>query len=83
MTKKIIHTNEPLGKLEVIADFLPQPAELAFREEGVKVTNVDPTPDITDTLNREIETRVAAYHRGEMETYALKDVLAQAKRIAP
>ena len=69
--------------MEVIADFLPPPAELAFREEGVKVTNVDPTTDMTDSLNREIETRVAAYHRGEMETYALEDVVAQAKRIAP
>jgi len=27
-----------LGDIEVIADFLPAPAELAFREEGVKVT---------------------------------------------
>jgi len=27
-----------LGEIEVIADFLPAPAELAFREEGVKVT---------------------------------------------
>jgi hypothetical protein len=38
MTKKIIYSNEPLGKVEVIADFLPPPSELAFREEGVKVT---------------------------------------------
>ena len=38
MTKKIIYTNEPLGKVEVIPDFLPSPAELAFSEEGVKVT---------------------------------------------
>jgi hypothetical protein len=38
MTKKITYTNEPLGKVEVIADFLPPPSELAFREEGVKVT---------------------------------------------
>ena len=36
--KKIIYTDEPLGDIEVIADFLPAPAELAFREEGVKVT---------------------------------------------
>jgi len=27
-----------LGDIEVIPDFLPAPAELAFREEGVKVT---------------------------------------------
>jgi len=38
MKKKIVYTDEPLGDLEVITDFLPAPAELAFREEGVKVT---------------------------------------------
>ena len=35
---KIKYTDEPLGKVQVVADFLPSPAELAFREEGVKVT---------------------------------------------
>jgi len=38
MRKKIIYTNEPIGAYEVVPDFLPPPAELAFREEGVKVT---------------------------------------------
>jgi predicted DNA binding CopG/RHH family protein len=38
MTKKTTYTNEPLGDIEVIRDFLPPPSELAFREEGVKVT---------------------------------------------
>lgn len=38
MSAKIKYTNEPLGKIQVVADFLPSPAELAFREEGVKVT---------------------------------------------
>ncbi len=38
MTKKISYTNDPLGDIEVIRDFLPPPSELAFREEGVKVT---------------------------------------------
>ena len=37
---KIKYTNEPLGKVDVIQDFLPSPSELAFREEGVKVTLV-------------------------------------------
>ena len=36
MTEKTIYTNEPLGKAEVVPDFLPSPPELAFREEGVK-----------------------------------------------
>ncbi len=38
MSAKIKYTNEPLGDIKVIADFLPTPAELAFNEEGVKVT---------------------------------------------
>ena len=38
MRKKITYTNEPLGEIEVIPDFLPAPAELALREEGIKVT---------------------------------------------
>lgn len=38
MTEKIRYTDEPMGKVEVITDFLPSPSELAFREEGVKVT---------------------------------------------
>lgn len=38
MNAKIKYTNEPLGEVKVIPDFLPSPAELAFNEEGVKVT---------------------------------------------
>jgi predicted DNA binding CopG/RHH family protein len=38
MKKKIKYTDEPLGKLRVVRDFLPPPEELAFKEEGVKVT---------------------------------------------
>ena len=32
---KIKYTDEPLGKTQVVTDFLPSPSELAFREEGV------------------------------------------------
>jgi predicted DNA binding CopG/RHH family protein len=38
MSEKIRYTNEPIGKVEIVKDFLPSPAELAFREDGVKVT---------------------------------------------
>jgi len=38
MSAKTKYTDEPLGKIRVIQDFLPSPAELAFREEGIKVT---------------------------------------------
>jgi len=38
MKKKIVYTNESMGEVEVVADFLPSPAELSLREDGVKVT---------------------------------------------
>lgn len=38
MSVKITYTDEPMGNLRVIPDFLPTPEELAFREETVKVT---------------------------------------------
>jgi hypothetical protein len=38
MSEKIKYTNEPLGKLKVVSDFLPPPEDLVFQEEGVKVT---------------------------------------------
>ena len=38
MSARIRYSDEPIGEVEVVPDFLPSPAELAFREEGVKVT---------------------------------------------
>ena len=38
MKKKIVYTDEPMDDVEVVADFLPSPAELAFKEDGLKVT---------------------------------------------
>jgi predicted DNA binding CopG/RHH family protein len=38
MSERIKYTDEPLGDLKVIPDFLPRPEDLVFREEGVKVT---------------------------------------------
>ena len=32
------YTDEPLGDIRIIDDFLPSPEELVFREENVKVT---------------------------------------------
>ena len=38
MNGKTKYTDEAIGDPVVVPDFLPLPAELAFREEGVKVT---------------------------------------------
>ncbi|KAA0220397.1 CopG family transcriptional regulator [candidate division KSB1 bacterium] len=36
--KRIKYTDEPMNQVEVIADFLPSPEQLAFKEETVKIT---------------------------------------------
>jgi len=38
MKKKTSYNDEDLGDVKTIADFLPSPENLAFREDGVKVT---------------------------------------------
>ena len=38
MSEKIKYTDEVLGPLKVIPDFLPPPEDLVFKEETVKVT---------------------------------------------
>ena len=38
MKEKIKYTDEPIGRVRVIPDFLPSPEELALKDETVKVT---------------------------------------------
>ena len=38
MKEKIKYTDEPIGKVKVISDFLPSPEELVLKDETVKVT---------------------------------------------
>ncbi len=38
MKNTIKYTDEPMGSVKMVADFLPPPDQLAFRQESVKVT---------------------------------------------
>jgi hypothetical protein len=38
MRKGVKYTDEPLGDIRVIRDFLPPPSELVYKEDTVKVT---------------------------------------------
>ena len=38
MKNKIKYTDEPMGKLRVVKDFLPPPDQLVLREENIKIT---------------------------------------------
>lgn len=38
MKKDIKYSDEPIGKIKLINDFLPSPAELVLKEETIKIT---------------------------------------------
>lgn len=39
MKKKMVkYTNESLGKIKIVDDFLPKPKDLVFKDENVKIT---------------------------------------------
>ena len=42
-----------------------------------------PLAEVEAAWAKEIERRVAAHERGEVETFAAEDVFAEARRIAP
>jgi hypothetical protein len=72
MTAKIKYTDEPLGRLKVVPDFLPDPKELAIREEGVKVT-IALSKRSVEFFKREAERHGTQYQRmirRLLDTYA-------------
>jgi len=38
MKKRIKYSNEKIGEVEIVKDFLPKPENLVFKEDTVKVT---------------------------------------------
>jgi hypothetical protein len=38
MKRRIKYTDEPMGELKVVRDFLPSPGELILKEDQVKIT---------------------------------------------
>ncbi|MBD2858096.1 BrnA antitoxin family protein [Spongiibacter sp. KMU-158] len=38
MSKQIQYTDEPIGEIKVVADFLPSPSELKLKSENTKIT---------------------------------------------
>lgn len=54
MKKRIEYTEEPLGDLRIVDDFLPPPEELAFREEDVEIT-ISLSKSSVDFFKREAE----------------------------
>lgn len=38
MNRKITYSDEPIGEVKIVKDFLPSPEDLVFREDSIKVT---------------------------------------------
>ena len=72
MKKRIRYTDEPLGKLKIVPDFLPRPDDLVFRDEGVKVTIAlsKRSVDFFKTEARKHDTQYQRMIRRLLDAYA-------------
>lgn len=60
--KKIKYTDEPIGEVKVIDDFLPSPAKLVLRDETVKVT-LSLTKESVDFFKQEAKANHTQYQK--------------------
>ena len=74
--------------LDVVAELAERGRALAPEERSrlvellLESLHEPPLSEIEAAWDKEIERRVAAYERGEVETFAAEDVFAEARRIA-
>ena len=62
MKNKIRYTDEPMGDLKVIKDFLPPPHELIFEEDTVKIT-IGLSRSSVEFFKREAKHHHTAYQK--------------------
>ena len=62
MSKKPEYADEPMGRTRRVTDFLPSPAELAFKEETVKVT-IALSKSSVDFFKKEAKRHHTQYQR--------------------
>ncbi len=62
MKAKIKYTNEPMGELRVVKDFLPPPDKLILKEENVKVT-IALKKDSIDFFKKEAKKHKTSYQK--------------------
>jgi len=74
MTNKVKYTNEPMGKVRAVKDFLPSPDQLAFKEEKVKVT-ISLSRTSLDFFKEQADRHRTAYQkmiRNLLDAYAIQ-----------
>jgi putative addiction module component (TIGR02574 family) len=71
-----------LKDVEKMARALAAEERAQLAESLLESLQASPLSDIETLWDREIEARVAAYDRGETQTYAAEDVFAEARRLS-
>ena len=62
MKKRIKYTNEPMGRLRVIRDFLPPPEQLVAKENKVKIT-ISLSKSSIDFFKKEAQKNRTSYQK--------------------
>ena len=74
---------------DLVAELVEKARSLAPAERSrlvnmlLETLHDSPLGDVEAAWDKEVERRVAAYQRGEVETFAAEDVFADARRLAP
>ncbi|HXW68440.1 MAG TPA: hypothetical protein VEJ88_02430 [Dissulfurispiraceae bacterium] len=74
MKTKIKYTEEPMGELRVVKDFLPKPEQLVLKEENMKITIALKKSSI-DFFKKQAKQQHTSYQkmiRGLIDWYASK-----------
>jgi predicted DNA binding CopG/RHH family protein len=72
MKKTIKYTDEPIGEMKIIADFLPPPKDLIFKDDTVKIT-ISLTKESVEFFKKEAEKHHTQYQkmiRNLLDVYA-------------
>ena len=73
MNKKIEYTDEPMGKVRRVDDFLPSPKELALKDDTIKIT-ISLTKRSVEFFKKEAELHETQYQkmiRNLLDEYAV------------
>ena len=62
MKKKIRYTDEPMGELRVVEDFLPPPDSLVLKEDNVKIT-ISLSKSSVDFFKKEAKKQHISYQK--------------------
>ena len=70
--RNVKYTDEPMGNIKIITDFLPSPENIVLKEDTVKVT-ISLTKESLEFFKKEADTHHTQYQkmiRGILDRYA-------------